>query len=293
MIKSVLVVGTALLLAVPAYAQTVREGVEAWQQGDHFAAVAAWTPLAAKGDADAAFNLGQAHRLGKGVPLDLGRAQRYLEQAARTGHVDAATTLGILLFQNGDEKGAMRWLRMAAEAGEARAMLIYGTALYNGDGVAADPVQAYAFVSRAAAQGLSAARATLADLDRTMPLAQRQLGLATAKTKVAAKAPPAPPAKAAPSAPVVAAVKQIKPLPATASAGTGGGWRIQLGAFGQRATAEALFAKVRGKVGARQAFYVPAGKVIRLQVGPYESRPAATAACGALSGQACFAVAAR
>ena len=84
-----------------------------------------------------------------------------------------------------------------------------------------------------------------------------------------------------------------KPPLATASPANGGGWRIQLGAFGQRTTAEALFAKLRGKVGARQAFYVAAGKVVRLQVGPYDSRAAATAGCATLGGQACFPVAAR
>lgn len=291
--KSGIVLGAALLFAVPAAAQTVRSGVEAWQKGDHAAAVAAWTPLAARGDADAAFNLGQAYRLGKGVATDLGRARRFLEQAARTGHVDAATTLGILLFQNGDQRGAMRWLRKAAEAGEARAMLVYGTALYNGDGVAADPVQAYALVSRAAAQGLGAARATLADLDHAMPLALRQKGLALANAIVAAKTPPAAAPSKAPPATADSLVVSATPTSATASPGNKDGWRIQLGAFGQRATAEALFATLRGKLGARQAYYVPAGKVVRLQVGPYDSRAAATTGCAALGGQACFPVAAR
>ena len=69
--------------AMPASAQSVRAGIEAWQKGDTAAAVAIWRPLADKGDADAAFNLGQAYRLGKGVPLDLAQAQGWLERAAR------------------------------------------------------------------------------------------------------------------------------------------------------------------------------------------------------------------
>ena len=80
-----------------------------------------WTPLAANGDADAAFNLGQAYRLGKGVALDLAAAQPYFEQAARKGHVDAAATLGILLFQNGDRVAAMRWLRIGRRSAASRA----------------------------------------------------------------------------------------------------------------------------------------------------------------------------
>ena len=284
-----------VLLAAPAAAQSVRAGIEAWQKGDYAAAITTWTPLAAKGDADAAFNLGQAYRLGKGVPIDLARAQRFLEAAARKGHVDAATTLGVLLFQNGNRTGAMRWLRTAAEAGEPRAMLLYGTALYNGDGVAPDPVKAYAFVSRAAAKGLATAQATLADLDQAMPIAQREKGVAMAEAMLSAKpvAEPAAKPKVKPAARPALAAAPARPAPQVAAPNGGGGWRIQLGAFGQRSGAEALFARVRGKVGARQAYYVAAGKVTRLQVGPFDSRAAAAAACARLGGQACFPVAAR
>ena len=277
------------LLAAPAAAQSVRAGIEAWQKGEHAAAVAVWTPLAAKGDADAAFNLGQAYRLGKGVPIDLGRAHQYLEQAARKGHVDAAATLGILLFQNGNRTGAMRWIKVSANGGEPRSQLLYGVALYNGDGIAADPVSGYAYVSRSAAQGLASAKETLADMDSAMPHEQRIKGLAMAKAMVAARQSTPPVAKTS-SPPALVPKKLGSSSPALLASGA---WRIQLGAFGQRATAEALFAKVRGKVGARQAYYVASGKVVRLQVGPYASRAAATAACAALGGQACFAVAAR
>jgi cell division septation protein DedD len=290
-----LLIGAALVVAAPAGAQGVKAGIEAWQNGDWVAAVAAWRPLAAQGDADAAFNLGQAYRLGKGVPLDLAKAQGLFEQAARKGHVDASTVLGILLFQNGNRTGAMRWLKKAADAGDARAMLLFGTALYNGDGIATDPVTAYAYVSRAAAQGLDAAKATLADLDSTLDLAERQKGVALAKAMVVPKAGPAtlvatakPEAgKPAPSAKVASRPGPAVPAPIAAS----GKWRIQLGAFGQRSTAEALFARVGGKLAGRSAIYVPVGKVVRLQVGPFESRAAAAAACAKLAGQACFPVA--
>src|SRR5580765_989063 len=79
--------------AMPAAAQTVRAGIEAWQKGDMAGAVAIWRPLAEKGDADAAFNLGQAYRLGRGVPINLAAAQSWFERAASKGHLDAQTTL--------------------------------------------------------------------------------------------------------------------------------------------------------------------------------------------------------
>lgn len=309
-----LLLGLAIAAAaMPASAQSVRAGVEAWQKGDAAGAVAIWRPLASKGDADAAFNLGQAYRLGKGVPLDLGQAQNWLEQAARKGHTDAQSTLGLLLFQNGNRVAAMRWLKSAAEAGEPRALLVVGTALYNGDGVPEDPVKAYAYVSRAAAQGLAPAKATLADMDAVMPLDQRQKGVAMAQEMAAAKKPEVPaatvkqaPAKQAPAKSAAVKPPTTKPVvpkatapapnkaaattlakPVTASSGK---WRIQLGAFSQRKSAESLYAKLSGKLGGRQPYYVPAGAVVRLQAGPFESRAAASSACAKLAPQPCFPV---
>ena len=85
-------------VAAPLPAQSVKAGIEAWQRADYAAAVAIWRPLAEKGDADAAFNLGQAYRLGRGVPTNLGAAQTWFERAANKGHVDAQATLGLLLL---------------------------------------------------------------------------------------------------------------------------------------------------------------------------------------------------
>ncbi|MCL6740362.1 SPOR domain-containing protein [Sphingomonas sp. RB56-2] len=285
-------------VALPAWAQSVRSGIEAWQKGDVAGAVAIWRPLAEKGDPDAAFNLGQAYRLGKGVPVDLAQAQKWLEQAARKGHVDAQATLGLLLFQNGNRVSGMRWLKSAAEAGEPRAMLVVGTALYNGDGVNQDPVTAYAYVSRAAAKGLAPAQATLADMDAVMPLEQRQKGVALAQVMAGPpNVSPTPTAttKRAPGKSAVVKTAPPKPAPPKAAAAmpavtANGKWRIQLGAFGQKKSAEALFGKLSGKLGGRQAYYVPAGSVVRLQVGPFESRSAASAACAGLSPQPCFPV---
>ncbi len=291
--------------AAPVSAQSVKAGIEAWQKSDYSAAVAIWRPLAEKGDADAAFNLGQAYRLGRGVDLNLGAAQSWFERAAAKGHVDAQTTLGLLLFQNGNRISGLRWLKSASDKGEARAMLVYGTALYNGDGVSQDPVLGYAYVSRAAAQGLPAAKDTLAQLDQVMPLEDRKKGVALAIAKAKAAPPPSTkaqiktkPPKPAPK--IVATSTKPVPIPGTAPpppvkavAVPTGNWRIQLGAFSQRSSAETLFRKLSRSLAGRQAYYVPAGPIIRLQAGPFESRAAATAACNALKGQACFAVVAK
>ena len=43
------------------------------------------------------FNLAQAYRFGRGVPANLATAKNLFERAARGGHVESQTTLGLLL----------------------------------------------------------------------------------------------------------------------------------------------------------------------------------------------------
>jgi TPR repeat protein len=292
----------ALAAAVPAaamQAKSVRDGIEAWQRSDYAAAVAIWRPLAAKGDADAAFNLGQAYRLGRGVPVDLSAAKTWLEKAAKAGHLDAETTLGLLLFDSGNHSGGIQWLKKAAERGEPRAMLVYGTALFNGDGVTRDPLMAYAFVSRAAAQGLEPAKDTLSDMDSILPVEVRRRAIEIALQAAAEHpAPGTKPAKAAAKTPAKAPKpppqqpKAATPAPAPAAASPSGKWRIQLGAFSKRASAEQLYRKLSSSpaLSGHQPFYVPAGGITRLQVGGFATRAAAAAACESLKGQPCFPV---
>jgi uncharacterized protein len=290
----------AVAVSLPSAAiaqKSVRAGIEAWQRADYASAVSIWRPLAEKGDADAAFNLGQAYRLGRGVAVDLALAQSWLERAARADHLDAQTTLGLLLFDSGNRQAAIRWLRQAAQRGEPRAMLVYGTALFNGDGVKRDPVLAYAFVSRSAAQGLQPARTTLAEMDAILPAEVRRKGNAMAADKAGAKPAPKPPTRAATAAPPVPATRTPPATARTAAPPASGRWRVQLGAFSKRSSAEALYARLSGAepLAGRQAFYVPAGVVTRLQVGPFPTRAAAAAACSRLEsrGQPCFPVEAR
>ena len=295
-------IAAALLLAAPAAlrAQSVKAGIEAWQRADYAAAVAIWRPLAEGGDPDASFNLGQAYRLGRGVPTNLASAQTWFERAAEKGHVDAQTTLGLLLFQNGDQENGLRWLKAAADKGEPRALLVYGTALVNGDGVTQDPVLGYAYVSRAAAQGLAPAKDTLKELDKLLPPGDRKKGVAlaraAAKSAPPPKSKPAPRPKAVQTAAVAKATRPPKaPAPAAVPAPASGAWRIQLGAFSQRGSAEALYRKLSAgsAIAGRNAFYVPAGAITRLQVGPFASSAAAQSACNALRPQPCFPVRAK
>jgi cell division septation protein DedD len=296
--RTLLALAIAGLAGAPLSAQSVKAGIEAWQRADYSGAVAIWRPLAEKGDADAAFNLGQAYRLGRGVPTNLAAAQTWFERAAEKGHLDAQATLGLLLFQNNQQAGGLKWLKAAAEQGEARALLVYGTALFNGDGVTQDPILGYAYVSRAAAQGLAPAKDTLAELDKLLPLEDRKKGVALAMAK--AKTAPPPVSKTA-KAPVKPKPAQGAAKPAEKAAKSSepttrqvivraGGWTVQLGAFSKRSSAEALYQRLAkgGVLRGMEPYYVTVGPLTKLRVGSFETRAEAAAACAALKGQACF-----
>src|SRR5687768_9149363 len=184
-----LAAATAILAgAVPASAQSVESGITAWQAGDYSAAVAAWRPLADRGDQDAQFNLGHAYRLGRGVPRNMNLAEQWYERAARAGHVEAQAMYGLILFQNNRRQEAMPYVQRAAERGDARAQYVYGTALFNGDVVARDWPRAWAFMTRAAGQGLPYAQSQLAEMERQLSEQDRSRGAELART-LAGQAP--------------------------------------------------------------------------------------------------------
>lgn len=165
------------VMAMPASAnaeQTVRDGVEAWSRGDYAAAVAEWQAPAQAGDPDALFNLGQAYRLGRGVPRDLGRAEELYERAAQAGHVQAADTYGLMLFQDGRREAALPFVQGAARRGDPRAQYLLGIAHFNGDLVARDWVRAYALLTLANSAGLPQAGAAIGQMDQHIPIEQRQ-----------------------------------------------------------------------------------------------------------------------
>lgn len=164
----------AALAAGGAARADVKAGVDAWARGDYAAAVHEWEGPASVGDPDAMFNLAQAYRLGRGVPEDLTKAEALYAQAAAKGHLQAADTYGLMLFQDGRRQAALPYIEDAARRGDPRSEYLLGIARFNGDIVSKDWVRAYALVSMANAQGLPQAAAALAQMDQHIPLAQRQ-----------------------------------------------------------------------------------------------------------------------
>ncbi|MCB2014762.1 MAG: SPOR domain-containing protein [Sphingobium sp.] len=295
----------AIVLALTAFSPCpvwadVKGGVDAWAQGDYGRAVAIWKPLADAGDADALFNLGQAYKLGRGVPTDINRALDLYRKATEKGHAQAEDNYGLLLFQQGRRAEAMPYLMRSAERGEPRAQYLAGTALFNGDHVTKDWVRAYAMMSRSAASGLPQAAHTLSIMDQYIPQEQRIEGIALAEQmdvkaqqatlaantgKPAAKmpAPTQPPRPTATPKPVAAPQKAAPPPPSPAPAPAAqGNWRIQLGAFSEARRAETQWKAVSAKVPALSSYqhYTPSdGKIVRLQAGPLASRADAAKLC--------------
>ncbi|KQN72022.1 SPOR domain-containing protein [Sphingomonas sp. Leaf62] len=284
----------AAMLAAPAFAD-VKAGVEAWARGDWTTAVGEWREPAVAGDADAQFNLGQAYKLGRGVPMNLTEAEQWYARAAQQGHRQAEENYGLILFQNGKRPEAVQWLEKSANRGEARNQFVLGTMLFNGDAVPKDWRRAYALMTRASSAGLPQAAATLAQMDRYVPLPDRQAALAMARDLERSAGRPALPAapEAAKATQIAKAPPAPKPVPRTAPAASSvaaGNWRVQLGAFRDAGNARRLWTEVAGKFAGRQPFYDDAGGVTRLQIGPFASSAEASRACATIRPTTCVPV---
>ena len=218
------VVAAPLAIAAPAQAD-VKAGVDAWAAGDYETAVGEWREPALAGDADAQFNLGQAYRLGRGVPANLDIALDWFRKAStpREGgiiHRKAADEYGLTLFQTGQRAAALPYVEQAAQRGEPRAQYVLGTAYFNGKLVEKDWVRGYALMSRASAAGIPAAQRSLAQMDNYISEPQKREALAMANAMEADSAmasnDTAFPAATAQPQPVARAVD----LPPSQTAGT-------------------------------------------------------------------------
>ena len=189
---------TAQAAVVPA-PPSIKAGVDKWRAGQWAEAVAIWTPFAASGEPNALFNMGQAYKLGRGVTADPAVARDYYRKAAAKGHLPAQANLGISLFQTGEKPEAVRWLRQAADRGDARAQYVLGIAAYNGDGLPRNPGLGYGYLLRSSASGLAQATTALGNIEPSLGPIERQAGTTIAASLAAGTG--VPPALAAATGP--------------------------------------------------------------------------------------------
>lgn len=311
--------GTAISAAIAQPAGgDVRAGIDAWAAQNYDQAIQIWRPLADRGDADAQYNIAQAYFLGRGVPQNMTLAEQWYERAARQGHPEATANYGLLLFQNGRRQEAIPYITRAADAGDARAQYVLGTALFNGDIIERDGPRAYALMSRAAEQNLPPAVTQLAEMERLLSPQDRARGVELARAmriapppvQVAARpvptptrptrtqtpprtapvpTPPARTATATPRPPAPRPTQTAAPRPAAPAATAGGRWKVQIGAFSNEANARRAWGAVAGRLPGLRPSFVRAGAVIRVQAGPLADRAAAQRACAA-AGNGCIPV---
>ena len=127
------------------------------------AGAAKWLKRAADGgDADSAYALALQEIDGDGIPADLASGIRHLKLAADKGHAAAMADYGLMLYQGKagaapSKSAAADWFAKSAKGGDAEGQFLYAYALATGEGVARDPLQAYVWVLRSNAQGVSGA----------------------------------------------------------------------------------------------------------------------------------------
>ena len=258
----------------------------------------------------------------------------WFEKAAARATSMPQTTLGLLLFQNGDQaRGAE--MAEACRRGRANRARCWFTAPPCSMATASPRTRSAATPTSIAPlpRGCRPAKEMLDQLDKLMHAADRQKALAgrdagqgrgpgAVRCKPPPKSPSADkPAKAPPpKKPTAKPTRSRRPsfddatgdmterqpqgreACAEASAGkdrngsTGpasGGWRIQVGAFNDRASAEAALSQAgrQCRAGRPQAVYIPSGEFIRLRIGPFASQGQLLLRPAARLRVACFPVA--
>ncbi len=231
---------------------------------------------AERGDPRAQYLLGLAHFNGDLAKKDWVRAYA-LVSLAQQGGVARATAALATMDQHIELQQRQQAAALAVQlASQAEANLARQLAQFNLR--AATP-------RSAAARVASAAPATAVTPKARMD-SPRTAGADYARPAVTAPAPAQPALRPA-----------ARPAPANAApaaAQATGTWRIQLGAFGVAANADALWNRIRARpeLAGHPRINAAAGTVIKLQAGGFASQEAARAACSRLAGAgvSCLAV---
>ena len=272
---SFVVAASSLALASPAASQDA--AADAWEAGDWSRATEIWNQRAADGDLDALYNLGQAFRLGQGVPRSSERAAEYYRAAAMQGHKDAAEQLGLIYYDVPEtRRAAVELLRALAAEGRPRAAYVIGLEHMSGQILPLDYQLARYYLQVAADGGV------------TMAMGAIQRLPAPASVAVASPAPPAPAPSPAPAVSDEMEVSAVTPYPAretatavvSESGSLGGvrpdGWAIWFGPFRDNMTAGVRFTRIAARAKLEgEAQFVSDGEGVRIVYGYYTREGAA------------------
>lgn len=154
----------AFLLIYTAAAQaadSLGDGIKAYDSGNYAQAVALLRPLADRGDSVAQLKIGLLNYYGYGVPEDEVAAVQWLQRSAAQGNLDAMYHIGnILTFGANTHKlsqdadvDAVKWYFEAARAGHREAQYALGLMFLAGKGVVQSQEEGIGWIQRAAALG--------------------------------------------------------------------------------------------------------------------------------------------
>jgi len=153
-------------VAAATAADELADGIAAYERGDYPGALAAWLPLAKRGDAEAQYRVGRLYYYGTGVAPDAAEAARWYRAAAEQGHARSQSNLGAL-YEEGrgvavDPAEAAAWYAKAAAQGRAVASFNLGRMYEQGRGVPQDEPKAFELYEAAARKGYGEAQWQLA-----------------------------------------------------------------------------------------------------------------------------------
>ena len=275
-------------------------GLLLFQRGEQVRALPYLRAAADRGDPRAQYLLGVAHFNGDLVPKDWVRAYALVTLAQQQGLPQAATALTqmdqyIPLDQRQQGVQLAGELQSQADATRARQLAAVDLGNQVPSSAANTPVRGPSVAAATDAVGQAQRVAgrdspATAGADYARPVAAPMPAPSPAPRPVAVHAgvPAGTPAPRPVPAPRPAPAPPAAPVPAAS-----GTWRIQLGAFGVAANADAQWAKVRSRpeLAGHPRLNVKAGAVTKLQAGGY-SQAAAQAACAKLkaAGITCAAV---
>ncbi|MCK5576523.1 MAG: SPOR domain-containing protein [Sphingomonadales bacterium] len=227
-------------------------------EGAMAADMASLQTKASSGDTQAAFDLAQAYRLGKGVAVDMGKARRYYRQAATGGHLDAGAALALIVYYVDDDKdeGARLWQDVAV-CGHGPSALMVAALYANGEHVEKNIDLARGYAGIARSEGEVGADELIEKLGGMTPVIDEMAG----------------------SLRTTCAFKEVKTKY----------WRVQVGAFSSRVAAARAWARLMDMAPDETDGFSPhfeesspdggTKPLIRLQLLGYESAEEANGVC--------------
>lgn len=288
-------------------------GLLLFQRGERARALPYVQTAAGRGDPRAQYLLGIAHFNGDGVPKDWVRAYALTSLAQSAGLAQAVPALTqmnqhIPLEQRQEAASLASELASQAEATRARQLAAadLGARLPSGGAPASPPASpGAARPTIASAENAVAAAVRVAgnDSPRTagadyarpkdpQPAAVTMRPSHSAPPPSAGRSPVGPITRPAPAPTVPPTSAKRPPVAAAPRPAASGPWRVQLGAFGVRGNADALWNRVKNRpeLSGHGKLLVPAGSITKLQAGGFVSSGEAQAACAKLSaaGFACL-----